>query len=211
MRRGKPLARKTPLRAKTPLQARKPMKSKVTSTGPARDVVDAVGERAGHSCEICSAAVGPRRGVDHHIHHRRPRAAGGTSRPDTNLPSNLLLLCPGCHERVESRRALALELGWLVPQTADPAYIPVLIRHERWCYLTRAGGYSTHPPSIEEGDPMASARERAQQAAAEAKKPTPAQAEGASRRRDGLPPAHEGMPLSAEEWQLIEPDAGERQ
>ena len=46
------------------------------ATGPTRDVVEVVYERAGYSCEICTAAVGDRRGVDHHIHHRRPRAAG---------------------------------------------------------------------------------------------------------------------------------------
>jgi 5-methylcytosine-specific restriction protein A len=133
MKRGSPM-RRTPLKIRT------------KSTGPAQDVVDAVYERASHSCEACSAAVGPVRGLDHHVHHRRPRAMGGTDRPDTNLPSNLLLLCPPCHADVESRRATALEHGHLLWQADDPAQVAVLIRRDRWRYLTVAGGYSVHPP-----------------------------------------------------------------
>lgn len=133
MRRGKPLRRT-------------PMKSARQSTGPDQDVVDAVYERAGHSCELCTHAVGPQRGLDHHIHHRRPRAAGGSKRPDTSLPSNLLLLCPPCHEGVESRRGEALDAGWLVPQSGDPAETAVLIQRDRWVYLTKDGDYAAHPP-----------------------------------------------------------------
>lgn len=151
LKRGKPLARRTPLVAKKPLQAKSAPKKKRASTGPARDVVEAVYERAAWACELGGEAVGPVRGVDHHIHHRRPRAMGGTDRPDTNLPSNLLLLCPADHEAIESRRAEATEAGWLVPQTCDPAQIPVLIRYERWVYLAVDGTYSKHPPR-REGD-----------------------------------------------------------
>lgn len=70
MRRSSPLRRKTPLK-------RTPLLSRIRGTGPDRGVVDAVYERAGHSCEICGVGVGPVRGTDHHLHHRRPRAAGG--------------------------------------------------------------------------------------------------------------------------------------
>lgn len=133
MRRGEPLRRT-------------PMKTKRSSTGPAQDVVDAVYERAGHSCELCAAAVGPARGLDHHLHHRRPRAAGGTKRLDTNLPSNLLLLCPPCHGEIESHRADALAAGWLVLQAGDPAETAVLIHRDRWFYLTDDGDYAAHPP-----------------------------------------------------------------
>ena len=130
---------------RSPLK-RTPMRSKRSSTGPSQDVVEAVYERAAWSCERCGIGVGPRRGVEHHIHHRRPRAAGGTSRRDTNLPSNLLLLCPPCHDAVESRRAEALNAGWLVPQGSDPAETAVLLSGDRWRYLTAAGDYSMHPP-----------------------------------------------------------------
>ncbi|OKI47275.1 HNH endonuclease [Micromonospora sp. CB01531] len=94
-------------------------------------------------------AVGDRRGVDHHIHHRRPRAAGGSKRPDTNLPSNLLLLCPPCHQQIESHRAVAQSMGWLVVQAADPAQTAVLVQRDRWTYLTADGRYSDDPPEVE--------------------------------------------------------------
>jgi 5-methylcytosine-specific restriction protein A len=137
------LKRKTPLRQTA-------LRSRPSSTGPTPDVVEAVYERAMWACERCGSPVGPRRGEEHHIHHRRPRAAGGTSRPETNLPSNLLLLCPPCHQAIESRRAEALDAGWLVPQSADPAEASVLIRRDRWLYLTVDGGYHVHPPSWRE-------------------------------------------------------------
>lgn len=116
------------------------------STGPAPEVVEAVYERAHWSCEICTGDVGDRRGVDHHIHHRRPRATGGSTRPDTNLPSNLLLLCPACHEQIESHRAVAQRMGWLVTQGTDPATVAVLVRRDQWVYLTAEGRYATEPP-----------------------------------------------------------------
>lgn len=131
--------RRSPLR-------RTPLKSRTKSTGPAQDVVDAVYDRASHSCEACGCAVGPQRGLDHHLHHRRPRAAGGSRRDDTNLPSNLLLVCPPCHDDVESRRAWALEHGLLLWQTDDPARVAVLICRDRWVYLTTSGAYSDDPP-----------------------------------------------------------------
>jgi 5-methylcytosine-specific restriction protein A len=140
MRRGKPLRRVAPLR-------RTPLKPAGRSTGPARDVVDAVYERAAHSCEVCGTGLGPVRGVDHHLHHRRPRAAGGSRREDTNTPANLLLLCPGCHADIESRRADALNHGYLISQVCDPASSPVLIHGERWLYLTVSGRYASYPPS----------------------------------------------------------------
>lgn len=129
---------------------RTPLRSKLKTTGPAPDVVEAVYERSAWSCERCGCAVGPKRGADHHIHHRRPRAAGGSKRPDTNLPSNLLLLCPDCHLRIESRRAEAVDAGWLVPQIGDPARTAVLIHMERFVYLTAAGEYSNIPEGAEQ-------------------------------------------------------------
>lgn len=75
------------------------------------------------------------------IHHRRPRAAGGTRRPDTNLPSNALCACDSCHRRIESLRDDARAAGWLVAQTADPAKIAVLYRGKK-VMLTEAGGFA---------------------------------------------------------------------
>lgn len=133
------------MRRTRPLR-RTALKGRWKQTGPAPDVVDAVLERAVHSCERCGCAVGDKRGTDHHIHHRRPRAMGGTDRPDTNLPSNLLLLCPDCHEGVESRRGDALDCGWLVSQLCDPAETAVFLFGDRIRYLTVDGRYSITPP-----------------------------------------------------------------
>lgn len=152
MRRGQPLQRKTPLVNKKPLVAQKGLQAKSApkgrraSTGPARDVVDAVGDRASHSCEVCGTPVGPVRGEDHHIHHRRPRAMGGTDRPETNWPSNLMLLCPEDHAAIESNRTGALAAGWLVPQHADPAQVAVVVYGPRRVYLDNTGGYALRPP-----------------------------------------------------------------
>lgn len=125
--------------------ARKPMRSRYRSTGPSDEVVDLVYERAQWSCELDGAPVGDRRGRDHHIHHRRPRRMGGSQLDDTNAPQNLLLLCPSCHETVESERTAAYAGGWLVRQNADPARVPVLILAvER--YLTADGKYADELP-----------------------------------------------------------------
>lgn len=122
------------------------MKSRYRKTGPSDEVVDLVYERAQWSCELCGAPVGDRRGVDHHLHHRRPRRMGGSQLPDTNAPQNLLLLCPPSHETVESERTAAYAGGWLVRQQDDPTLIPVLIlARER--YLTADGKYSDDPPA----------------------------------------------------------------
>lgn len=121
------------------------LKSKYKPTGPAQDVVEAVYERASWACERCQSGVGPERGVDHHVHHRRPRANGGTIRPDTNLPSNLLLLCPGCHEHIEHNRTAAERDGLLVRQNHDPAQRRVLLAVGP-VYLTVDARYSITPP-----------------------------------------------------------------
>jgi hypothetical protein len=117
-------------------------------TGPSAAVVEAVLERAGYSCEIDGSALGDRRGVDWHLHHRRPRQMGGTRRRDTNLPSNLLVLCPPCHADIETMRAEAYAVGWLLRQNDRPERVAVLVRRDRWRYLTESGEYSTDPPEV---------------------------------------------------------------
>jgi len=51
-------------------------------------------ERSAGRCEICDEWAS-----DAQLHHRRARGMGSTRRPDTNLPSNALLLCAACHRR----------------------------------------------------------------------------------------------------------------
>jgi hypothetical protein len=122
------------------------------NTGPSSSVVEAVLERGQYCCEICSAAVGDRRGVDWSIHHRRPRQMGGTRWAGINLPSNLMLVCgsgtTGCHGVVESHRAGAVAAGWLVLSRTDPATVAVLITRDRWCYLTNDGQYADAPTPV---------------------------------------------------------------
>lgn len=149
---GKPLVRKTPLVSRKGLRAKGAPKGRATSAGPTRDVVDAVYERAQWSCERDGVGLGPIRGVDHHIHHRRLKGRGGTAKPDAHLPQNLLLLCPPCHEFVHGPgRDVMVQCGWIVPSTGDPAEAPVVLHGPRRVWLTAAGHYATHPPR-REGD-----------------------------------------------------------
>lgn len=111
------------------------------NTGPSEQVSRDVMARCLGRCERCGDQL-----TEVHKHHRRPRAMGGTSRPETNEHANLAVLCPSCHREVESYRAEAYGDGWLVSQYADPAKAPVLLHRERWVYLT-ATGYSETPES----------------------------------------------------------------
>lgn len=134
---------------------RNPIRRTRRNTGPTSDVVDAILERAGHSCEACGSPIGDRRGVDWSVQHRRPRAMGGTRWAGINLPSNLMILCgsattPGsCHEFAETRRSAAVAAGWLVLSHEDPATVPVLITRNRWCYLGDDAGYHDDPPEVD--------------------------------------------------------------
>lgn len=123
-------------------------KRRYRNTGPPVAVVDLMLERAQHSCEMCLAMLGHRRGKDWECHHRRPRRMGGSQLPDTNSPVNLLVLCPSCHELVERERTAAYEGGWLVRQNDSPAIVPVLIGAVRWVLLTADGGYDALPERV---------------------------------------------------------------
>lgn len=92
-----------------------------------------IDERSGGICEVCGGAP------VHEHHHRRPRGSGGSRRADTNTAANALGLCRDCHRLVESYRALAKVLGWLVPQGAAPDTYAVIYRGERML-LTDDGG-----------------------------------------------------------------------
>ena len=122
MRRTALVTRSTPKRAK----ARTPRPRR--DTGPSKAVKDELAARAGGRCEVagCSLVNGFSR------HHRRPRAAGGSRRADTNELTNLLLVCgtatSGCHQQIETNRDWALAHGYLVRQSHDPATIPVMYR-----------------------------------------------------------------------------------
>ena len=96
------------------------------NTGPSPAVRSAVYERAGFRCERCYSSEGP-----FAIHHRRPRAMGGSRRDDTNSLDNLVLLDDACHREVESNREQAYADGWLLRQHQRPEDVPL----RRGCVL----------------------------------------------------------------------------
>lgn len=132
--------------------ARKPMKRTSRNTGPSSDVVTAILDRAGFSCEVCAVMLGDRRGEDWSVHHRRPRQMGGSRWGGINLPSNLLVVCgsgvDGCHGVIESHRSGAVAAGWLVLSRIDSATVALLIHRERWVYLTDSAEYADDPPMV---------------------------------------------------------------
>jgi hypothetical protein len=89
--------------------------------------VEALVARCRGRSEISGEELRGERGVDWHVHHRRPRGAGGTKRRDTNGVENLLVLSAADHELVESQRTLAYARGWLVRQNAIPSAVPVVV------------------------------------------------------------------------------------
>ena len=124
--------------------------SRPRDTGPAKAVVICVLERDGWACVRCGGGLWGVRGVDYSIQHRRARGAGGSRRPDTNEPQNLLSLCgsavTGCHGWVESHRAEAQLNGWAIHSMADPLVVPVLYRDRGLVYLTADGSWSSRRP-----------------------------------------------------------------
>lgn len=88
-----------------------------------RAVRSIVEKRSGGFCE--ARVLGECSGQGVEFHHRRPRGIGGTRRPGTEFPSTALHVCRNCHRWIERNRDKALDLGWLVPQHADPELVPV--------------------------------------------------------------------------------------
>lgn len=98
--------------------------------------------RAMGMCEICRTAA------IEQFHHRRPRGAGGTKRPETAWPSNGLALCSPCHTEVESQRKESLRLGYLVSQHWNPADVAVFLGG-RFVMFTKHGGIESPPPEAD--------------------------------------------------------------
>jgi hypothetical protein len=86
------------------------------------------------------------RGISWSLHHRRPRAMGGSSAAWVNLPSNGVILCgtgtTGDHGWAESHRHAARELGYLVPLNgiARPSEVAILRWDGALVRLTDDGG-----------------------------------------------------------------------
>jgi hypothetical protein len=84
------------------------------------------------------------------LHHRRNKGMGGTSRPDTDLPSNLLAVDPVVHNggprSVHGRRVFSQAQGWLISKENifKPVSVPVFVATGpglgRWALLDDQGG-----------------------------------------------------------------------
>lgn len=88
--------------------------------------------RSSNRCEICGT------GGTLHDHHRRPRAMGGASDWMSDSPANMLRIHYRCHEKVESKRQWAIDLGYIVAQGLDPSRIPVRL-FDGWYLLGHRG------------------------------------------------------------------------
>ncbi|SEN88651.1 HNH endonuclease [Nonomuraea pusilla] len=110
------------------------LKFPTSDTGPSPKL-RALVEARDKTCVRCGRQV-PR--DEDSIHHRVPRGRGGE-----NTAENLLLLCgsgtTGCHGWVESNRAEAYKLGYLVKTGFDPLDVPVLLVGKAWAYPTPDG------------------------------------------------------------------------
>lgn len=104
-------------------------------SGFPQSVRQLVRERAMDSCEVCWFGT-----HDLQFHHRRPRGMGSTRRTDANTAANCLLLCLGCHERIESHREYARQRGYLVRQYHRPREVPVSRWGNEWVLLDDLGG-----------------------------------------------------------------------
>jgi 5-methylcytosine-specific restriction protein A len=170
------LTRRTPLVAKTELKRKTPLpkpglasvvhaangreskpRRRPRDTKPSAKVVALVWARDGGCCFCCGAGLlFAQRGVGWSMQHRRARGMGGSRRPDTNEPQNLILLCGsatspgGCHARVESRLLRDGGMGWSIKQAQNPLLSPVMHWRLGYAWLTVDGRMSTTPPTIVE-------------------------------------------------------------
>jgi hypothetical protein len=120
-------------------------------TGPDDATVKVVLGRDVYRCVRCGTDLLGPRGVRWSIQHRRARGMGGTTRPDTNRPQNLIALCgsatTGCHGWVEDHPTAAEAAGWRVRQSDDPALIRVQHHQFGLVFLAANGGTRFRTPS----------------------------------------------------------------
>lgn len=107
-----------------------------------RDLKLAIWQRDNGQCFRCGHAV-----WQGDVHHRKARGMGGSKDPRLNSPANLLLLCRGCHDWVETHRAPARVFGWLLRDVADAEATPALGHDGVWYVLdSRLFRTPTAPP-----------------------------------------------------------------
>lgn len=110
-------------------------------TDPTRATVVAVRERDLWRCVMCGAHEGARTLT---THHRANRGMGGSSRPELNLPANLLTLCgsgtTGCHGWVTAHPRKSYDVGLMVPKHRDPMELAVFT-WRGWAMLDNEAGF----------------------------------------------------------------------
>ena len=101
---------------------------------------DLIKKRADHRCEICGTrmAFGP-------IHHRQPRGMGGTRSSAAASASNGVYIHTTCHNMVESDRARAYLMGWLVRMGQSPESTEIKL-WDGWFVLTADGERLPYSP-----------------------------------------------------------------
>lgn len=138
---GSPLKRGTGLsRAPRPGIPPKPRPAR-RDTIPPR-VRKTVARRDEWSCVRCGSAK------DLQQHHRRIKGFGGDTRPHTECPCNIVMLCSRHHsEAHRADRALAEARGLVVPRSALlPGQVPVVLTGDAVVWLACDGTCSTVPP-----------------------------------------------------------------
>jgi len=95
--------------------------------------------RSNGCCERCRVDLTGPLAPPAERHHRVRRRDGG------DRLANLLLLCRTCHAWITEHPAFAVEHGWIVPVTTDPATVPVRLADER-LWLLRDDGTKIPSP-----------------------------------------------------------------
>lgn len=102
-------------------------------------------ERSGGRCEITGTILPGGPDGEWAIHHRRPKAMGGTNRADTHTLPNVLALTHTIHNlathSVHLDPAWAKPLGYLLRQDQIPRLAPVLLYGRWWGLLGIHGEY----------------------------------------------------------------------
>lgn len=113
------------------------------NTNPTAKTVQLVWDRDG-GCAKCGTGLYGVRGVQWHLHHRRPRSMGGSREPWVNLPGNLVALCAPCHRDVESHRDQSRAEGFLVSANGvhKPVDSPLLHFRFGWVLLDDFGKWT---------------------------------------------------------------------
>lgn len=100
----------------------------------------AVLARAFYKCERCDRDF---LGYPVSVHHRRPRMMGGSKNEMLHEMANLIVLCgtgtSGCHGWIESNRAVARELGYLIQKIESAEEIPFQDKSGLWFKIDNKG------------------------------------------------------------------------